>query len=140
MTVPNLSQPLAGFCLALSLAASVFADEPPPSEATEATRAEPTETRAEPTSAAETETPAAPAETASEAPLAAKAATQPAQVADDPIVCKRVEMTGTRLRKGKVCKPASEWRAMSDDAQSMMKDHDRKSSPGPGGQTLPPGG
>ena len=116
--------------LGLSLAANVLAEEPPlPSESS---APPPVESR--PADAADA--PAQPnavenaAQTASEPAdsAATTAATDAAaQVADDPIVCKRVEMTGTRLRKGKVCKPKSEWQGMSEDAKSMMKDHDRKS-------------
>jgi hypothetical protein len=134
--VPRLVGVLA---LGLSLTANVLADEPPlPSESSapssvESRPAEAANGPAQPNNAAEDAAPAAtepaaPAATEPADSAATTAATDAAaQVADDPIVCKRVEMTGTRLRKGKVCKPKSEWQGMSDDAKSMMKDHDRKS-------------
>jgi hypothetical protein len=62
-----------------------------------------------------------------------------AQTADDRIVCKRVEQTGTRLRKGKVCKTLSQWRAQEAAARKILTDADKRGAPGPGGQTLPTG-
>ncbi|MGH8285032.1 MAG: hypothetical protein ACRETT_04620 [Steroidobacteraceae bacterium] len=140
------SRSLVGFCLALALTSAALAnDDPPPPADTAAPP--PAETTAAPPS--ETEDVAASdtaAEWQPETPVVAKAETDAAsttpseELADDPIVCKRVEVTGSRLRKEKVCRKESEWRETSAAAQRLHRNIERKSSPGVGGQTLPPGG
>lgn len=139
------SRSLVGFCLGLALTSAVLANDDPPPPAD--TARPPAETTAAPPS--ETEDAAASdmaVESQPETPVVAKAETDAAsatpsgELADDPIVCKRVEITGSRLRKEKVCRKESEWRETSAAAQRLHRNIERKSSPGVGGQTLPPGG
>jgi hypothetical protein len=133
---------LAAISLALSLSFVAFANDAPPPSETTATSTDQT-----------TDAPSEPAPPATEAKQAAApaAATQPStgmtanaaaddKLADDPVVCKRVQVTGSRVRKTKVCRPESEWRRTAEEAQAMMKKIERKSSPGVGGETLQPGG
>lgn len=139
------SRSLVWLCLALALTSAALAndDAPPPDTAAPP----PAETTGAPPS--ETEDAAASdvvAEPQPEAPVVAKAETDAAsatpsgELAEDPIVCRRVEVTGSRLRKEKVCRKESEWRETSAAAQRLHRNIERKSTPGIGGETLPPGG
>ena len=67
------------------------------------------------------------------ASLAAFADAPPPGDAQDEIVCKRVEETGSRLKSRKICKTESEWKAQRDGAKDFMKDVDRASSTQPRG-------
>lgn len=49
----------------------------------------------------------------------AKPAEQPPA---DKIECRKVSATGSRLRSGKVCLPASEWAQRTKDDQKALKD------------------
>lgn len=58
---------------------------------------------------------------------------------EDKLICKRLEETGTRLRKHKVCRTESEWEAQAKAAQEFAKSNERRSGtqgrgiPGAGG-------
>lgn len=100
---------------------------------------------AEAAAPAATAEPAKPA--ADVAPAEAKAAVAPATDqktagATDPeekIICKRVEATGTRLRKGKVCKSEKYWRSIEKGAEDAMTGIERGNATGVGGESLPGG-
>lgn len=70
----------------------------------------------------------------------ARAAPNASQAGDNEIVCKKIQVTGSRVRKEKVCKSQREWREIAAAARAMMKRNDRKSSTQPGGESLIPGG
>ncbi len=61
-----------------------------------------------------------------------------AAAAEDPMVCKTVEATGSRIRKGRVCKPKSVWDGYERRAEDMLKKIERDNSTGVG--DLLPGG
>lgn len=44
----------------------------------------------------------------------APAAAKPSDAEQDRIICRRVEVTGSLVKRGKVCKPASEWARIID--------------------------
>lgn len=129
--MPRSLAPVAGVVLCLSLAPAALANDEPPATATPSTEAAAAtaDTTIEDTDAADS---ALPSET-----MARSAVEEVAELDNDPIRCRRVQVTGTRVKKGKVCKPESEWRRMQEDARAMMKDVARKASPQPGGQNLP---
>jgi hypothetical protein len=66
----------------------------------------------------------------------APAPTQAASAENDPLVCKRQEETGTRLKKKKICKTESEWEAQEQAAQKWAKDMNRSGAGQPGGESL----
>ncbi|MFZ2507068.1 MAG: hypothetical protein WAW79_01155 [Steroidobacteraceae bacterium] len=63
-----------------------------------------------------------------------------AAAVEDPLVCKKVEATGSRIRKGKVCKPKSEWDGYERRAEDMLKKIERDNSTNVPDPILPPGG
>jgi hypothetical protein len=149
--VPELHLSRAALLLALACCSPAFADDPPAQEAPdrvdEATApadSAPDPAR-DPTPASSTGTQpvsgqqSAASENTTAANGPAAAANTP-QAGDDEIVCKKIQMTGTRLRKGKVCKSQKEWRELANSARDMMKRNDRKRSTQPGGETLIGGG
>ncbi|HVZ35610.1 MAG TPA: hypothetical protein VG963_24460 [Polyangiaceae bacterium] len=54
----------------------------------------------------------------------------------DPVVCKKLNVSGSRVRKQKVCMTQSQWANTKDNAQRMLNDVNRNSAAQPGGQTL----
>lgn len=65
----------------------------------------------------------------------------PAEGAEDKLICKTQQQTGSRLRKEKVCLTEADWRARRQQTQKTMQDNEKRNTAGPGGQTLPrPGG
>lgn len=140
------SRSLVGLCLVLALTSVALAndDAPPPADTAAPPPAE--TTAAPPSDAEDVATSDMAAESQPETPAVAKAETDAAaatpseELADDPVVCKRIQVTGTRLRKEKVCRKESEWRETSAAAQRLHRNIERKSTPGIGGETLPPGG
>jgi hypothetical protein len=64
-----------------------------------------------------------------------------AQAADDsPVVCKRVAVTGSRVKKEKVCKTQRQWDAYSQRAKEFMRGIERRGTTQPGGEGLSSGG
>jgi hypothetical protein len=64
----------------------------------------------------------------------------PAKVAEatedpNPVICKTVPVTGSRLKSNKVCRTKSEWAGDATNAQGFMKDVDQGSSAKPRGPT-----
>lgn len=53
--------------------------------------------------------------------------------AADPVICKRFEQTGTRLRKGKVCRPTSTWKKLEKTAEDIVGQIEKGSATGIGG-------
>jgi hypothetical protein len=49
------------------------------------------------------------------------AATKPATSDDDVIVCKQVEVFGSRVRRGKLCRTKKEWEMESQSAKDFSK-------------------
>lgn len=47
----------------------------------------------------------------------------------DPMVCKAIERTGSRLAPRKVCKPESEWRLLTQGARRDLSDIQRRAAP-----------
>lgn len=66
----------------------------------------------------------------------ADAKAKTASASEDPIVCKTVAATGTRIRKGRVCKPESAWRNIEKIAEDVMSGIERGASAGVGGQDV----
>ena len=66
------------------------------------------------------------------------AGTTAAAADEDPVVCKRVAETGSRLGKKKVCKPKSEWEGRSKADQETLRQIQQKGVQ-PGGESLQPG-
>jgi hypothetical protein len=59
---------------------------------------------------------------------------------DNPVVCKRVAVTGSRVKKEQVCRTQREWDAYSQRAKEFMRGIERGGSRQPGGESLPTGG
>ena len=57
---------------------------------------------------------------------------------DDTVVCKKIQDTGSRVRRTKVCKTKSEWNAAEKGAQDTMRGIQQKGVQ-PGGESLQPG-
>lgn len=59
-------------------------------------------------------------------------AAEAAQTADaaDPVICRKIAVTGSRLRTGEVCRPRSVWEKHEQRARDFLKDVDRKNSTG----------
>jgi hypothetical protein len=53
------------------------------------------------------------------------------------VICKRQPVTGTRVRKVKVCRSKAEWAAESRQIKEALRSNERNTSTGPGGQVLP---
>ncbi len=53
----------------------------------------------------------------------------------DPVICKTVPVTGSRLKSNKVCRTKSEWAGDATNAQGFMKDVDQGSAAKPRGPT-----
>jgi hypothetical protein len=87
---------------------------------------------------------AAPALLLATATLAEEQAPAPptqAQAADEsPVVCKRVAVTGSRVKKEKVCKTQRQWDAYSQRAKEFMRGIERRGTTQPGGEGLSSGG
>ena len=117
---------IAGLVALWMLVPQVGADEPTPTTEQKAPDA------VEPVAAPETETAVAaePADAATKEAAASKSATVAA--ASDPVICKRFEATGSRLRKGKVCRKKSEWDQQEVRADEIVKGIEKNSSVGVG--------
>ncbi len=63
------------------------------------------------------------------APTLAQESAEPAP-AKEKMVCKKVQGTGWRLSSDKVCKKASEWRALSQETRKEYRDYGRTGSQG----------
>jgi hypothetical protein len=65
-----------------------------------------------------------------------------AQVAatDDPVICKRIAVTGSRVKKVETCRTKSQWAEVERKAKDYMRGIDRSTGNQPGGDTLPQGG
>jgi hypothetical protein len=67
------------------------------------------------------------------APLAADASTDQTTAASDPdqqIKCRKVEVTGSLVKKGKVCKTVAEWKAIQENGNRVARETwDRGSRP-----------
>jgi hypothetical protein len=149
--VPELHLSRGALLLALACCSPAFANDPPaqtpPAQVDTATApASPAPVPAPgptPASSAGKQPasgqPAAASETSTPANKPQQAANTP-HAGDEEIVCKKIQMTGTRLRKGKVCKSQKEWRELANSARDVMKRNDRKRSTQPGGETLIGGG
>ncbi len=59
---------------------------------------------------------------------------------ENPIVCKRVAVTGSRVKKEKICRTQREWETHTQRAQEYMRSIERGGSRQPGGEGLPTGG
>jgi len=81
---------------------------------------------------ADTATATATRETAKAEPVAAEVS--------NPVICRRLAVTGSRVRKETVCKTRSAWAADTKGAQEYLKSIERGSGAQPGGQSLPTGG
>lgn len=66
----------------------------------------------------------------------AESVAQDADAAADPIVCRRVEATGSRVRRGKVCHPKSVWDRHQKKADELVDAIERGNSTGVGGDGL----
>ena len=125
-------------CLTCGFTLPTLAEEPvaPAASADDAARPElaPTVEAAAGTDQAATPAVAGKAETtapdANAAAIARKAAATSNVQDDDPIVCKRVEATGTRLGGGRLCKPKSFWRQHEKRAEEIMDGLQRASAAG----------
>jgi hypothetical protein len=126
MAIRTLGRIVTGCWLAIALASTAVAADPPaPAPSGDAVAA------VQPTS-----------DTVSLAKIPAEeAATAASRAAEnDPVVCKRMAVTGSRVKKEKVCRPQSEWGRDPEKAKEFMKGMDRGGSRGVGGQDLPVGG
>lgn len=110
-------------CLILALSTAQLAADPAPPEPggakTEATPAEP-----------------AVAEVAN-ADSAAKP--EAAATMDDPVICKKIDVTGSRVRKEKICRTKSQWAGDTKAAKDFVRGVDRGTASQPGGEGLPIG-
>ena len=72
----------------------------------------------------------------------AKAEETVAQVAaqDDPVICKRIAVTGSRVKKVETCRTKSQWADVERKAKDYMRRIERSTGNQPGGDTLPQGG
>ncbi|BCW90257.1 hypothetical protein sos41_34250 [Alphaproteobacteria bacterium SO-S41] len=75
---------------------------------------------------------------AEEAAAPQPAATAAAAEEEDTVVCKKIQDTGSRVRRTKVCKTKSEWNAAEKGAQDTMRGIQQKGVQ-PGGDSLQPG-
>lgn len=79
-------------------------------------------------------------EAESAAATAATAESTEADDAEDQVVCRKIEVTGSRLRRGKVCRPRSVWEKHEQQAKEFLKDVDRRNSIGTQSLDPPSGG
>jgi len=125
---------LIGFSIAIFWSVAAPSSEPVPATPTEkstvaadpARAAETTPTaKAAPPDAA-TEKVAAPSDKPATQPSAddsAKPSTEVAEAkAQDPVICRAIASTGSRLRTERICKSKSQWRQDEEDAQRFMRD------------------
>lgn len=83
---------------------------------------------------------AAPAALAADPAAAAEEKVAAAEAAEEnPVVCKRLAVTGSRVKKEKVCKTQREWETHSQRAKEFMRGVERGGSHQAGGETLPTG-
>jgi hypothetical protein len=54
----------------------------------------------------------------------------------DPVVCRKMDVFGSRVRKQKVCMTRSEWANQKDETQRALRDANRRNSTQPGGESL----
>lgn len=59
---------------------------------------------------------------------------------DDEIICKKVEVFGSRVRKSKLCRTKKEWKLEAQAAKDFTKGIDKGTAAQPGGESLPTGG
>lgn len=59
---------------------------------------------------------------------------------ENPVVCKRVAVTGSRVKREKICKTQREWDVYNQRAKEFMRGVERGGSHQPGGQGLSSGG
>ncbi len=74
------------------------------------------------------------------APKAENATAQTTPNPDDEIICKKIDVFGSRVRKAKMCRTRKEWQLESQAAKDYSKGVDKGTSMQPGGQALPTGG
>ncbi len=97
--------------------------------------------RGDPTASPPPATPAATPASKEANPQAVQAAKAVAAAEDDdPIICKKQPVTGSRVRKEKICKPRSSWAADTKAAKDFLKSIERGTQGQPGGESLPAGG
>lgn len=74
------------------------------------------------------------------APVVMAEETTPPAAQDDgeKVICKRIEDTGSRVRKTKVCHTKAEWDAKEKGAQDTLRGIQQKGVQ-PGGESLQPG-
>lgn len=72
-------------------------------------------------SSASAQTPAPASARASESGKSANASTVTAADADQAIRCRPVRVTGSLVKKGKVCKTLAEWRQMADSGNDLAR-------------------
>ena len=73
---------------------------------------------------------ALPASACDDAEAAEVAKSAEAANAEDPVICRKIEVTGSRLRRNEVCRPRSVWEKHEQRAKDFLKDVDRKNSIG----------
>lgn len=71
---------------------------------------------------------------ASEGTRAAKVSNDTASDADQAIRCRSVRVTGSLVKKGKVCKTLAEWRRMTDSGNDLARRLVEDGTSRPGGQ------
>ena len=81
-------------------------------------------------------TPPTPASEAAQTLAAAPSTPNP----DDEIICKKIEVFGSRVRKSKLCRTRKEWKLEAQAAKDFTKGIDKGTSAQPGGEALPTGG
>lgn len=108
--------------------------------------AEPNAASAATTTTAAAATAAAPAADAvtpapvATAPKAESATAQTTPNPDDEIICKKIDVFGSRVRKAKLCRTRKEWNLEAQAAKDYTKGVDKGTAAQPGGQALPTGG
>lgn len=72
-------------------------------------------------SSASAQTSVAASAVASESGSSATASTNPVADADQTVRCRTVRVTGSLVKKGKVCKTLAEWRQMADSGNDLAR-------------------
>lgn len=83
---------------------------------------------------AQTSAPAPAPASASAGGNSAKASTGAVSDADQAIRCRTVRVTGSLVKKGKVCKKLAEWRQMADSGNDLARRLVEDGTSRPGGQ------
>lgn len=122
----TLGRTFTGCWLAVVLASTAMASEPP--------------APATSSDAAATASPTSDTVSLAKVPVEEEATAARRAAENDPVVCKRMAVTGSRVKKEKVCRPQSQWGRDADRAKEFMKGMERGGSRGVGGESLPAGG